>query len=93
MAGYDPGQSRDPGTGRWNGNGNKTVSYGVAATLVASALAGGGLSGAASAGGSITELGIPKTATSRTTTRGQSQTRTSINIADDTVRADRKSVV
>lgn len=61
MANFNPDQPRDPETGRWISNGHSAVSYGVAATLVASALAGGGLSGAASASGSVTGSGIPRT--------------------------------
>ncbi|MGH3767740.1 MAG: hypothetical protein ACRDS0_14510 [Pseudonocardiaceae bacterium] len=50
-------------------------------TLVASALAGGGLSGAASASGSLVESGIPKTS------KSPSRPRTSIDVTGDTVRA------
>lgn len=54
----------------------------VAVTLVLSALAGGGVGGAVSASGSLSESGIPRTS------RSQSQARTSItNITEDTVRA------
>lgn len=84
MAGFDPDQSRDP-HGRWNSNGSNAsnaVAYGVAGTLVASAIAGGSLSGAASASGSLAESGIPRIS------RSQSQVRTSItDITSDTVRA------
>lgn len=71
MAGFDPKQPRDS-QGRWTSNG--AVAMGVAVTLVASALAGGSVGGAASASGSIS--------------RGGSQARTTItSVADDTLRA------
>jgi hypothetical protein len=68
---FDPSQPRDP-QGRWTSNGSNAVAMGVAVTLVASALAGGGVGGA----------GIPRAS------RSQSQARTSItDITSDTVRA------
>lgn len=55
----------------------------AAATIVLSALAGGGVAGATSAGGALAESGIP-----RTTPRSPSQPRTGItDITSDTVRA------
>ncbi len=78
---FDPSQPRDP-QGRWTSNGSKAAAMGVAVTLVASALAGGGVGGAASASGSLSELGIPRAS------RSQSEARTNItDITSDTIRA------
>jgi len=59
MAGFDPKQPRDE-KGRWTSTGSNSVAYGVAVTLVVSALAGGGVGGVTSISGSASEYG-PRT--------------------------------
>ncbi len=67
--------------GNGDGNSNGAVT-GVAVGLVLSALASGGVGGAAAASGSFSESGIPRVS------RSQSQARTSItDITSDTARA------
>lgn len=58
MAGYDPNEPRDE-KGRWT-TGSNSVAMGIAVTLVASALAGGGVGGVTSISGSVSEYG-PRT--------------------------------
>jgi hypothetical protein len=80
IANYNPDQPRGPG-GRWE-SGSNAVAKVVAVTLVASAVAGGGVGGAVSASEALGEPGIPRTV------RSHSKPRTSItNITDDTFRA------